>query len=146
MRERELQGTANTLCQMFCGWQMVFTMRNLAALGSGTLEIDLLSCEHRFDHRSIEALPISSVLQRSLRRNSTADALQKAQITATLKFSRVSSENRDPTSPDFYKSGVLVGTKEMHRCEIHCQCELITRNHTYSGSHQETREWPVGWP
>ena len=43
MRRKRLQHAADNLCQMFCGWQQASSKHRLVELGSGSLEIDVLS-------------------------------------------------------------------------------------------------------
>src|SRR3989442_596680 len=63
MRRKVLKNTAHTLCHMFRGWQLLGDYRTLTELGSGVLEIDVLSgqCYHRAS--PIPKLSIAEVLR-----------------------------------------------------------------------------------
>src|ERR1700674_5758431 len=66
MPRHALKNAGDTLCHMFCGWRQVFSKSRLVELGSGTLEIDVLTSESVFGGNHIPTLPIASELQLSL--------------------------------------------------------------------------------
>ena len=62
VRRKRLQHSADTFCQMFCGWRLANSYKDLERLGSGTLSIDVLVGSCRFDGTPIEPLSIAGEL------------------------------------------------------------------------------------
>ncbi len=56
MRRKRLKHAADTLCNMFCGWRLANSYSDLETLGLGTLEIDALSGDARFNGSAIGPL------------------------------------------------------------------------------------------
>src|SRR5205085_1874444 len=89
VRRKRLQHSADTFCQMFCGWRLANSYKDLGRLGSGTLSIDVLVGSCRFDGTPIEPLNIAGELHSWLCEDLTAQgitigALLRAGLTARL--------------------------------------------------------------
>ena len=62
MRHKRLKHSADTLCHMFCGWRLANSYFDIEKLGSGTLTIDALSGESKFNGTPIDDLNIAGEL------------------------------------------------------------------------------------
>jgi hypothetical protein len=151
MRRKRLQHAADNLCQMFCGWQQIWSKHRLVELGSGELEIGVLSGTCRFNGAEVEALPIVAVLGKWLREDLERhhipeSGLLEATVRASLTFDLVPWESRTTTSEFFWHSGEPAKSDPMHRCSFECFSLLRTDEAQYEGRYAEVEEWPVGWP
>ena len=150
MPRNVLKNAADTLCHMFCGWRQVFSKSRLVELGSGTLEIDVLTSECFFGGRHIPTLPIASELQLSLQRFLTAnrigEPILRARLKVKLSFSKINWEERKNTVELFYVNGQPICTTQMHRCKFECDTEILQGAQTYRSNYKEIEEWPTGWP
>ena len=135
---------------MFCGWRQLFSKGRLVELGSGTLEIDVLTSECSFGGKHIPTLPIGSELQLSLQRFVTAnrigEPILRARLKVKLSFSKIDWEERKNTAEKFYVHGQPIRTTQMHRCKFECDTEILQGVRTYRSNYEEIEEWPTGWP
>jgi len=120
-------------------------------LGSGTLEIHLLTGRCFFEGVAIDPLPISQELQvwfaKELARQSiSADTLKSARVKANIQLSIIPSSEHGNKSEVFYVGGQIVHTQEMHRCIIECGSEISTDKATFTSHIGDIEEWPTGWP
>lgn len=140
MRRKVLQHTANSLCQMFCGWQLFADWGVLTRLGGGSLRIDALRgrCEH--DGRPIAPLTMAEYLHSWLEEDCARNRIPTASLhTAALEVTfatREADEQRDSSvhfsdpRPPF----VL--------CDLSCRALVETDEAAYHA----TREAKVDWP
>ena len=63
MRRKRLQHHADTLCHIFCGWEIMVDWTNLTRLREGRLEIDLLEGTCRHNGYSIAPLEMNQILK-----------------------------------------------------------------------------------
>ena len=94
MRRKRLQRTADTMCQMFCGWRLIGSKPNLLKLGSGTLEIDALTGQCVFQGKATGQITIAEELRAWLQQDLLTNkipiaALTGAQLAVKLSFSMV---------------------------------------------------------
>src|SRR6185295_20132493 len=99
MRRKRLQHVADTLCHMFCGWELTFDYEELARLGSGTLVIDLISDRCTFNGQAISTLKIVGTLGAWLVKDLTdnkipAESLRSVNLKAELEQGRVTENHR----------------------------------------------------
>jgi hypothetical protein len=141
MRRKGLQNTANTLCHMFRGWQLISDHERLAQLGSGLLEIDVLSGECRHNDQPITALGIAKALKSFLEEDFTRhhvplEAVLEAQLTVELTLDRHRGQ-RDLSHVWARPSQEFVG------CVLMARSRVRTDELTYSGEYRDELEWPV---
>jgi hypothetical protein len=150
MPRNVLKNAADTLCHMFCGWRQTFSKNRLAELGSGILEIDVLTSECFFDGKSISKVPIASELQLSLQRFVTAnricEPILRARLRVTLSFTRIKWKERKNAEEMFYVRGQPIRAAQMHQCKFECDAEILQGVRTYRSNYEEIEEWPIGWP
>ena len=150
MRRKRLQHAADTICHMFCGWRLINCTARLVELGSGTIQIDVLSGRCSFDGRPIPQLSIAEELRlwllADLESNEIPVAgLTRASLDAKLSFSEISW--RDKRSNDqYFNDGRPVRTDTIHRCAIACKSEVATNDAVYRSELEDIEEWPAGWP
>ena len=151
MRRKRLQHSADILCQKFVGWELVNSYRQLVELGSGTLSIDALSGECRFDDHPIQELTIAGALQIWLAddlktHNISAESLQHASLAADLRLSSIRAPDR--VTGDFHmdKNQKPISKGSFHRLEIRCRSEVATDEKTYHSEFDDVQEFPVDWP
>jgi hypothetical protein len=151
MRRKRLQHAADTLCQMFCGWRLVNSYRDLERLGTGHLTIDALSARCLFDGKPIEDLSIAHELCEWLREDLSAHSIPasevlRAELHAELVLSRINSPQRSTVEQHIDRRGKPIRTGQFHRLRIECNSEVATNQVTYTGSRSDVAEWPIGWP
>src|SRR6266545_7016344 len=141
MRRKVLKNTAHTLCHMFRGWQLLGDYRTLTELGSGTLEIDVLSgqCYHRAS--PIPTLSIAEVLRSWLtedcaRHHIPLEAIREAHLTVDFNLDRHDGQ-RDRDRVWAHPASQFVG------CELVARSRVLTDEATYSAVLQDTLEWPL---
>jgi len=151
MRRKRLQHAADNLCQMFCGWQQASSKHRLVELGSGSLEIDVLSGACRFNGAEIERLPIAYVLgdwlgQDLQAHQIPASSIVEATLYARLAFDMIPWDAKTTDSQFFWHGGEPAKADRMHRCRFECSSVVRTDEARYEGKFGEVEEWPVGWP
>ena len=141
MRRKILKNTAFTLCHMFRGWQLGSDFDELARLGSGTLEIDVLSGECRHNGKGIRSLSIAKALRAYVeedfaRHQVPATAVKEVHLTAVLTLDRHEGQRNLNTvwgSP----------TRNFVGCALVAHSRLRTDEMTYSAEYQDELEWPA---
>ncbi len=150
MPRKVLKNAADAMCHMFCGWRQLSSKNRLVELGSGTLEIDILTGESIFDEKGIPKLPIAIELQLSLQRFLVSNRIHvpvlRARLRVKLSFSRITWEERTNRVEMFYVKGKAIQGTQMHRCKFECDSEIVTDARTARTCYEEVEEWPVGWP
>src|SRR5688572_10223093 len=139
------------LCHKFCGWETIFSYRQLVALGSGKLEIDVLHDECTFDGTKIEPLLISDALRAWLLNDLAANGidhnlLQRANLTAALSLSTIDASARTMDGHHHLANGRVISEGLFHRLEIRCNSEIATDAKIYRSVHEDVEEFPHQWP
>ena len=151
MRRKRLQHSADTLCQMFCGWRLANSYEDLERLGSGTLTVDALVGSCRFDGEPIERLNIAGELHSWLCEDLATHgipigAVLRAYLTARLSIAAIGSRPRAAPVQYLGADGKPVRSGGFYRCDIKCESEVATDEATYRSRLTDMEEWPVGWP
>ncbi|MDR3619572.1 MAG: hypothetical protein P4L85_09495 [Paludisphaera borealis] len=151
MSRKRLQHSADTFCHMFCGWRLANSYKDLARLGSGTLEIDVLVGSCRFDGVAIEPLNIAGELHCWLCEDLAAhgipiDSLLRGSLTAHLSITAVGLRPRSTPVQFFGADGKPIRSGEFYRCEIECESEVVAEGAVYRSRSKDIEEWPMGWP
>jgi hypothetical protein len=151
MHKGKLQNMTQTLCQMFCGWRLTSSKPRLVTLGSGILEIDVMTGQCAFEGEPIPQLPIATELQASLFHNLElehvpAAAVTRANIEAKVSFDQIPWSGRSKKSEVHYVKGEPYQSAMVHRCIFECDSELVVNGTTYRSNIRDVEEWPVGWP
>ena len=140
MRRKVIQHYADTICQMFCGWQLMGDFRRLEQLGNGRLSIDLLcgACIH--NGKRVEQLSIARILQawvyeRCAKDAVPTDALSQIHLEADLDVQQ-SEKQRDPSVRWPNAKPPFIG------CDIRCRSTIATDERTYTGQFTDFEEWP----
>jgi hypothetical protein len=99
VRRKRLKHDAFIMCHMFCGWRLANCYGRLAALGSGRLEIDVLTAACRFNGVPVEPLSVAWELHHWLREDLTAQGLpvesvRSARLEVRLEFSEIPTRAR----------------------------------------------------
>ena len=149
MHRKRLQHVADTMCQMFCGWRLIESKPNLLNLGSGTLEIDAITGQCRFQGKSIGQLTIAEEIRAWLQQDLAAykipiSMLTGAHLAVKLSFSVVPWN--ETTKEIFYSGGKTVRTEKMNRCVMECNSNVTTGESVSHSKLTEAQEWPLGWP
>jgi hypothetical protein len=118
-------------------------------LGSGTLEIDVITGQCLFQGKSIGQLTIAKEIRAWLQKDLATNkipiaALTGAHLTVKLSFSVVPWNQ--PAREIFYSSGKAVRTGKMNRCVMECDSNVTTDEVVYHSKLMEAQEWPLGWP
>jgi len=141
MRRKVLKNTAFTLCHMFRGWQLLSDYRTLTKLGSGVLEIEVLSgqCYHRA--APIPSLSIAQVLQSWLqddlaRHHIPSEAVKEAHLTVDMTIDQHDGQ-KDHSQVWAHPTTQFVG------CQLVVRSRILTDDATYTAELEDTLEWPL---
>jgi hypothetical protein len=150
MRHKRLQHVANTLCHMFCGWQLMFSYPMLEQLGSGTLRLNVLTEDCSFNDTPIPPLAIAGTLAAWLRQELMDNhidiaALTEATLTAQLDIKRIESRHRQRNNQYFGPNQQLLKPTHFTACVIACRSQVVTDEKTYTSEYHDYEEWPHGW-
>jgi hypothetical protein len=148
MKQKRLQHVADTVCHMFCGWRLNFSVRRLVDLGSGQLRVDLITGRTSHNGAAVDDLPIvrdlMSWMGEDLKGNGMeVSDLETAELTVDLDLTTVPWEE---TSSQFFSAGREIRTDSMHRCKMQCASVIRTQDRSYESQYVETKHWPEGWP
>jgi hypothetical protein len=149
--EGRIKGIAHDLCQMFCGWRLTDSLPPLTKMGSGRLEIDVLTEGCKFQGNPIPPLPIARELKAAFPNNlkshkATSEEITRARLLVSLSFSLINSGERMNAKEIFYQDNIEMHAARMHRCKFDCVAEIEINGTVYRLEHDVTREWPEGWP
>jgi hypothetical protein len=149
MCRKRLQNMADNICRMFCGWRLSISKPMLVELGSGTLEIDVLTGACMFQNNPAVQLGIARELRSWMQSELLAHripitAIMRARLNATLSFREVPWNTR--TREIFFADNKAVRSEKMHHCTLDCESEVATDEIVYRSKLREVQEWPLGWP
>ena len=150
MRRKRLQHSADVLCQMFCGWRLLFSLPTVEQLGSGLLEVDVLARSCSFNGQSITRLSIVDELHAWLSQDLAnhhidLQSLREATIRVTLS-QRVIHRSERKTGGIFMDPGEKpVEQDEYIACDILCTSRVATDEKVYSSQYRDLEEWPRRW-
>jgi hypothetical protein len=149
MRRKRLQHVADTLCHMFCGWRLLFTMPRLEELGSGVVEIDVLAETATFNDVPTGGMSIVAELAEWMRGDLAAnsipiEALHDVTLRAQLSLQPIHEKDRT-TSGQYFRRGELLRQDQYVACDIRCESVVATDEAKYVGRYFDREEWPRGW-
>jgi hypothetical protein len=145
VRRKRLKHDAFILCHMFCGWRLIICYARLAALGSGTLEIDALTAGCRFNGEPVEPLSIAWEWHHWLREDLAAqevpvEAIRSAKLEVRLEFAEAAPRARVTRAAHFGPDGQRVSGPTFHRCAIACRSELATHEAVHVAEYEHVEE------
>lgn len=151
MRRKRLKHAADTLCHMFCGWRLANSFSDLERLGSGTLDIDALTGDAKFNGAAIGPLNIAGELQVWLQRdcenhNIPLSHIRHARLTAELELTETPWKNRAKNTHWFDENGGNIAWRQIKRCVINCRSSIKTDEHEYDSVYDDVEQWPEGFP
>ena len=129
MRRKVLKHYADTVCQMFCGWQN-FDWDPLIQRGSGVLMIDLLTGECRHNKERMPQLSVVRVLQSWLFDRCAKDSVPTDFLKAVQLRVELNIRNDVPSD----KSQVV--------CSLDCSSLIKTDEKDYSGTFRDEERLP----
>jgi len=131
---------------MFCGWRLDASRQLLIELGSGTIEIDLLSGDCSFNGTAIPQVSVAADLRNWLRGDLNAndiplEGLTRASLRADLQFSSIATSDQIDNGRSLGKTpeGRI---NSMLRCTILCDSEIATDEAAYRSRHRQVDDWP----
>lgn len=150
MRRKRLRHVAQNLCQMFCGWRLTNSYRDLERLGSGTLTVDALTGECLVNGAATEELSIAGELQSWLlddlgRCRVPVEDLREVMVKADLDLTAISAKKR-VTRDYHFEDGKALTKGTFNRLVIVCRSSVVTSETRYEAEERDVEEWPVGWP
>lgn len=150
MKNRKLKNTANTICQMFCGWRIFNSTFVLNSLGSGILSYDLLQDTCYFNNNKIELMPIcfelKSFLSEDLNRmNIEITQLSEVILTAKIIQTIIDAKERKTISTSL-KNNKPINKGKFYQYYFDCKCIIATTDRNYEGLFYKIEEWPDNWP
>ncbi len=150
MRRKRLQHVADTLCHMFCGWQLMFSYATLEHLGSGSLTLNAKTGACTFNDRPIASLRIAQALQSWMyedfaRHEIDPHEIMEAVLTAQLEIGQINAHERRTTSQYFGPNRQPFVASLFTTCTIHCTSRVATDEMTYTSAYNDYEEWARGW-
>lgn len=150
MRRKRLNHAADILCDMFCGWRLTNSYKELEHLGSGNLVIDALTEDCRFNGQPIHTVSIAVELSHWLKadlakHNIPSSAIKMAQLNVEL--STFTADIR-PSSRIFHmgKNGKPIKKGDFYQVQARLHSIIITDEASYERMRSHDECWPVGWP
>jgi hypothetical protein len=148
MKIKRLNHAAQNICQIFCGWRLNRSLQRIAELGSGVLDIDVLSGQCTFNESPIESLPIAKEIRGwfldDLNQSGIpVSGIRSACLRAELQLSRIPWNQGGEI---FFKGNTAVVTPQTNRCQMHCMGVITTDAKQFQGTYNADRKWPLGWP
>ena len=145
MRRKRLQHHADIFCQMFCGWRLMNDHETLSELGSGSLQIDVLTGDCMFDDKLIEKLKIAGEIDGWFRDEILAhkipiELISCASLSVQLQIEPLIGPRRtteiwaDANAKTTYTS-----------CHIFCESRISTDELDYASQLRDYEEWPDKW-
>ena len=146
MRRKRLQHAAHIACRMLCGWRLQNDQKALTGLGSGTLEIDLMTEDCLYNGGSIEPLNMAAEIGHWLRRDLEAhhipaDGITKATLQAQFDIRPLVGKRKANT----FIAGDIKHPKGFITCAIKCESAIETDEKVYRSQYNCYDEWPEDW-
>ena len=142
MRRKRFQHHADTLCHMFCGWQLHADWAALTRLKSGEIRIDALTGTSHVagvDGAAQAELVMGRVLQSWLAEDCASNAIPIDTITEAMLVVTVTTEETaeqttsmrfaDPTPPHV-------------QCQLRCHSRVVSGDDVYESQYVDHEEWP----
>ena len=147
MKLKRLNHAAQNICQIFCGWRLNPSLQRIAELGSGVLDIDVLSGRCIFNGNPVESLRIAEeirawFLEDLSKSGISVSNIHLASLQIELQLSRVLW---NPGGEKFFEDGREVMTAEMNMCQMQCTSIIAMHGKRYKGEHNSGRRWPINW-
>ena len=143
-KKSRFQHSAQNLCQMFCGHQLLHDYEVLAKLESGTLELDALSSECEHNGNKIEPLQIAATLHQWLKRdlkdhNLRLSDIDIARLSVQFQTNRHAGQ-RTKNQTWAHPTPFFVS------CKVECFATVEVGRRTYEAAYQDEIEWPENYP
>lgn len=143
MRRKRLQHAVDIACHMLCGWRLMNDQKALTELGSGTLEIDLLTEECLYNGTRIEPLNIAGEIAAWLRHDLEAhrtpvEGIRRAYVRSEFVIRPLAGKRKAPEKWRGNPSNYIA-------CDIRCESAIETDEKTYSFAMTDYEEWPENW-
>jgi len=134
MVDDQAQQTIATVCRMFSGAHLVHDFRQLSALGSGTLFIDLINGTCRHDRRPVPRLVMVDRLRTWLKSNLSSTP-SSAGIEVTLRL--------DEHEGQLHQGAHWAGVHDVFvGCAITVKGKLVVDDVVYESEYGCQLEWP----
>ena len=123
----------------------------LVELGTGRLEVNVLTGTCEFEGQPIDQLIIAGALQSwltddLLTHRINPASLLRAKLVAALELSNIDSKQRVTSDHHMSREGKVLEEGTFHRLAIHCTSEVATDEKVYRSEYSDIEEFPPGWP
>ena len=143
MKYKRLRHHVQNFGQKFCGWELMFDYKKLAALSSGTLEFDFLNGITLFNGKQnatfSSAEGVRTWMLDDLKGNQIKlSDIQSAVLIVRFETKRELQQSDKSTSwrnPEPY----------FIKCKIECESFLEAGNRKLTSSYVDFHEWPEGY-
>ena len=151
MRRKRLQHAADILCQMFCGWRLINSYRELERLGSGRWRINALTEQCLHNGIAVKSLTIAGELAAWLKEELAANnidiaAVHEATLEADVILGSVPRNDRRNKDVHYAPDGRATLPAQFITCDISCRSRVATDEKVYTSEYSDHEEWPPGWP
>ena len=139
VRRKRFHHHADNLCQIFCGWQLMFDYPALESLGSGELRIEVLAerCSH--NGQPIPPLKIATALNVWLREDLEAHSIPVSSINEAVLVVLFATERHRGQR----QAGSWARPKPFFvGCSLTCASTIASGPDLYRSSYQDQEEWP----
>jgi hypothetical protein len=144
MSIKRLKHHAQNLCQMFCGWELMFDYKQLADMESGALQINVLTGECFHNGKAIKPLKIVSGLKNWMEGDLTDNSLNIGQIECAeliVQFQTDRHLGQKITPPTSWADP----TPYYVSCILECSSTIRTSEREFTSYFSDVEEWPESY-
>lgn len=139
-KKSRYQHSAQNLCQMFCGYQLMHDYEVLAKLERGILELDALSLDCKHNDNVIERLEMANILHEWLKRDLGDHGVSLSEINRACLVVEFQTD-RQVGQRD--KNVVWTNpTPHFVSCSLKCLGKVEVEQRVYEATYQDEIEWP----
>lgn len=151
MRRKRLNHTVDILCDMFCGWRLMNSYTEIERIGTGKLEIDIITGVCIFNDSQIESLSIAYELNAWVKEdfekhNITLADIQTVKLVANLTLETSLAQKASQSSFYIGKDGKPIEKGSFYNLSAKLHSIVKTNDAIYQNERTHYETWPVGWP
>lgn len=149
LKRKALKNTTFTLCQIFSGWELINSYKQIKRIGDGIYKYDFLNSNSTLNDKCSEKLNIYYALdlfftEELKRMKINKSDFTKAEIEITINLSLTNNKEIISTETFYDKSGKQTRVNKINKIDFVCSSLLATSQATYSAKLENSIGWPEG--